>query len=205
MAEQNIDKVSEHKSTRPELMVNATLPPDEITKKLVKYYLKTLIESDIEEGEGETIYALDLWDFAGQHLYYASHPIFFSLRGIYVLVYNLSKPINAIAEPCLRQEMNNVSKLKNPNGETNVENLLSWLVTVDGITQMRGETVDSVQGRPLYLRPPVIIVGTHADKPFEDIESMKTQIQERISETKCGGHMVPPIFSIDNTTAGKDQ
>ena len=93
--------------------------------------------------------------------------------------------------------------LENSNDETNVENFLSWLVTVHSITQTRGETIDSAQGRPPYLRPPVIIVGTHADKPFENIASMKSQIQKKIYRKEYERHVVRPIFSIDNTAGSQ--
>ena len=45
----------------------------------------------------------------------------------------------------------------------------------------------------------MIIVGTHADKPFEDIATMKTKIQKAIAGKDYEGHVVRPIFSIDNT------
>ena len=167
---------------------------------------------------------MDIWDFAGQHLYYASHPVFFSLQAIYVLVCNLSKSLNATAQPCARQGTRNVI-LENPSGETNVENLLSWLSTVHGITKIRGQTVDSAHeklsylqppvhritkmrqqtvedeehGKLPYLQPPVLIVGTHADKPFEDIATMKSEIRGKIAGKEYEGHVVMPIFSIDNT------
>ena len=64
---------------------------------------------------------------------------------------------------------------------------------------MRGEVCDDAEGKLPHLRPPVIIVGTHADKPFEDIATMKTKIQKAIAGKDYEGHVVRPIFSIDNT------
>ena len=64
---------------------------------------------------------------------------------------------------------------------------------------MRRQTRDDAEGKLLYLRPPVIIVGTHADKPFEDIAIMKRKIQKAIAGKDYEGHVVRPIFSIDNT------
>jgi len=116
-------------------------------------------------------------------------------------VYNLSKSLNAKAEPCAKQGTQDII-LENPNGETNMENLLSWLVTVHNITRMREETVtvDSAQRKlPNYLRPPVFIVGTHADKPVEDIATMKSQIWKKMSHKGYAKHVVQPFFSIDNT------
>ena len=153
-------------------------------------------EGDITKEE--SVASLDVWDFAGQHLYYASHPLFLSSRALYILVHNLGKPLHAPAKPCVRQGTHNI-RLENPNNETNLENLLSWLTTIHSITQVKEEPDIAAQSRLPYLRPPVLIVGTHADKPFEDITVMKSQIQKIISGREYGKHVVPPLFSIDNT------
>ena len=179
------------------MTIDATSLTDDITNhanQFIKY-----IRGDISNiNKEQSIVIMDIWDFAGQHLYYASHPVFFSLEAIYVLVYNLSKSLNDTAQPCARQGTRNVI-LENPSGETNVENLLSWLSTVHGITKIRGQTVDSAHEKLPYLQPPVLIVGTHADKPFEDIATMKSEIRGKIAGKEYEGHVVMPIFSIDNT------
>ena len=141
-----------------------------------------------------------MWDFAGQQLYYASHPLFLSSRALYILVHNLSKPLHAQAKPCVRQGTINIP-LENPNNETNLENLLSWLTTIHSITQVKEKPDIGAQSKLPYLRPPVLIVGTHADKPFEDITVMKSQIEKTISGREYGKHVVPPLFSIDNTSS----
>ena len=178
-----------------ELMIDTTSPPDEITKRaeeLIKYVKGKKRVTEKSVG------SIELWDFAGQQLYYASHPVFLTSRAIYILVCNLSKSLHVTAEPCVRQGNHNFT-LDNPNGETNLENLLSWLSTVHSITQMRRQTRDDAEGKLPHLRPPVIIVGTHADKPFEDIATMKTKIQKAIAGKDYEGHVVRPVFSIDNT------
>ena len=179
-------------------MIDTTLPPDEITKRaeeLIKYVKGEKRAKVVTE---KSVSSIDLWDFAGQQLYYASHPVFLTSRAIYILVCNLSKSLHDTAQPCLRQGNHNFS-LDNPNGETNLENLLSWLSTVHSLTQIRREVCDDAEGKLPHLRPPVIIVGTHADKPFEDIAIMKTKIQKAIAGKDYEGHVVRPIFSIDNT------
>ena len=173
VSDPNEDGVSELRLTGPdhELVVDTTSPPEEIkerTVQLIKY-----VEGEDVKPE-ESLVSIELWDFAGQHLYYASHPVFLSSRALYILVCNLSKSLHDTAKPCVRQGSCNVD-LENPNGETNLENLLSWLSTVHSVAQMRTETCDA-EGKLPHLRPPVIIVGTHADKPFEDIATMKSEI-----------------------------
>lgn len=188
-----------------ELMIDATSPPDDVTKhanQCLKHLLLRGPQSASESSNQESIVTIDLWDFAGQHLYYASHPVFLSPRAVYVLVHNLSKPLNAPAEPCVRQGIHDVI-LENPNGETNLENLLSWLVTVHRVTPTGEGMVDNTERKLPYRRPPVFIVGTHADKPFEEIKTITSQIQQRISGKEYESHVIRPLFSVDNTQSNQ--
>ena len=193
---------SEIELNEPEAMINATSPPDDVTKHVHQLleYVRGKHDSKGDITRGESVVSIDVWDFAGQHLYYASHPLFLSSRATYVLVYNLSKPLHALAEPYVRQGTLE-KKLVNPNNETNLENLLSWLNTIHSVTQVKEETYYGAPRRQTYLRPPVFIVGTHADKPAEDIAMMKRQIYERISDKEYGKHVIRPLFSIDNTSS----
>ena len=142
----------------------------------------------------QNVFRFEMREFAEQHLYYASHPIFLTSRGLYILVCNLSKSLHDTAKPCVRHGSRNVD-LENPNGETNLENLLAWLSTVHSVAHMRRETCDDAEGLP----PPVIIVGTPADKAFKDIATMKTEILKAIVGNDYDAHVERPIFSIDNT------
>ncbi|KAJ7369944.1 hypothetical protein OS493_035292 [Desmophyllum pertusum] len=192
---------SENTPDEPYEMINATSPPDDITKHV--HQLLEYARGNSGMTKEESVVSIDLWDFAGQHLYYASHPVFLSSRAVYILVHNLSKRLNAPAQPCVRQGTLDI-KLENPNDETNMENLLSWLATIHSFKPMNEETDDSAQRKLPYLQPPVFIVGTHADKPVEDIAVMTKQIQESISGKEYGMHVVRPFFSIDNTKPGED-
>ena len=148
---------------------------------------------------------LDLWDFAGQHLYYASYPVFLSTRAVYMLVYNLSKGLKETAQPCFRQGVHEIL-LANPNNESNLENLLSWLVSLSSMCSLQSEVNErqtKLADLP-YCRPPVFIVGTHADKPHEDITKMELQIQREISGKDYERHVIRPFFSVDNRQGSSD-
>jgi len=193
---------SEIELNEPVVMINTSSPPNDVTKH-VHQFLKYVRGKRVSKGDipkGESVVSMDVWDFAGQQLYYASHPLFLSSHALYILVHNLSKPLHAPAKPSVRQGTHNIP-LENPNNETNLENLLSWLATIHSITQVKGELDIDAESRLRYLRPPVLIVGTHADKPFEDITMIKEQIQKIISGKEYGKHVVPPLFSIDNTSS----
>ena len=140
---------------------------------------------------------LTLWDFAGQHLYYASHSVFLSGRAVYILVYNLNKNLTATAEPCVRQGIHDIL-LDNPNNETNLDNLLSWLVSVHNIRSDANKGLENQGTRLSYLRPPVIIVGTHSDQPFEEVKITEKHIKKNISDKAYVEHIMKPFFAVDN-------
>ena len=182
--------------------------PEDVTK-LVEKYLSSV---QGEEAGSVRESVVTVWDFAGQHLYYASHPVFLSPRAIYVLVYNMSKELSALAEPCVRQGVHDIL-LDNANEETNLDNILSWLVSVHamrtadrggdslGDTKARGSAGEELP----YMRPPVIIVGSHADRPFQEPKRMETQIKRSLSGKMYEQHVLRPLYRVDNTKSGEDE
>ena len=185
------EKLVDEKEVSSELQLNISL--NDVTDRVV-HYLQRL---QLEVGSEEII--VTLWDFAGQHLYYATHSVFLSERAVYVLVYNLSKNLLATGEPCARQGFIDIP-LDNPNDETNLDNLLSWLVLVHNIRSTAKENVAHQGKRLPYLRPPVIIVGTHLDQPFEGVNTMEQHIKEHLVDKKFVQHLTAPFFAVDNTT-----
>ena len=179
---------------------NASVLPTSIEKQADKLLRNMIIEgvdADSAYTEKGSMITADVWDFAGQHVYYAAHPVFLSSRALYILVHNLSKPLNARAQPYVRQGTHEVP-LENPTNETNLENLLSWLVTVHNMRPTGEEMVETPNVLP-YLRPPVFIVATHADKPYEDTKDVTSKILREISSKEYGKHVIRPFFFIDNT------
>ena len=174
------------------------MPPEEFTDYLDQLLKGLNLQTDATAVEHHMI--LDLWDFAGQQLYYASYPVFLSPRAVYMLVYDLSKGLNDPAQPYFKQG-NRKIRLTNPNKETNVENLLSWLVSVSSICSSESER--EVKDQP-HCRPPVFIVGTHADNQHQkDIDKINLQIEEEIFENS--ENVIRPIFSVDNTQGSSDK
>ena len=174
------------------------MPPEEFTDYLDQLLKGLNLQTDGTAVEHHMI--LDLWDFAGQQLYYASYPVFLSPRAVYMLVYDLNKGLNDLAQPSFKQGSRRIP-LSNRNEETNVENLLSWLVSVSSICSSQSEK--AVKDQP-HCRPPVFIVGTHADKQQqEDIDKIELQIKREILENSQ--NVIRPIFRVDNTKGSSDR
>ena len=188
-------------SNKLQLNINSTtlptdvidLVPHDATDLIVRYLQGLRLEDDIKSKE----VIFTLWDFAGQHLYYASHSVFLSGRAVYILVYNLNKNLRATAKPCVRQGMNDLL-LDNPNNETNLDNLLSWLVSVHSIRSDTKKKVAYEGTKQSYLPPPVIIVGTNSDQPFEDVETAENRIKNSILDKDYQEHVVAPFFAVSN-------
>ncbi|XP_067017518.1 uncharacterized protein [Acropora muricata] len=187
--------VDENDSNELQLNINSTILPNDATDLVVRYLRSLQLEDDIKSKE----VILNVWDFAGQHLYYASHSVFLSWRAVYILVYTLNKNLLATAEPCVRQGVNNIS-LDNANHETNLDNLLSWLVSVHCIRSSAKENVAHQGKKPSYLQPPVIIVGTNLDQPFEEVNTMEERIKKSIVDKTYVKHVTAPFFAVDNKT-----
>ena len=188
----------------PQLKINPALPPEEFTNLLVQRLEGLNLESDTSAVEHHMI--LDLWDFAGQHLYYTCYPVFLSSRAVYLLVYNLNKGLNEKALPCFRRGLFDIH-LNNASDETNLENLLSWLVTVSSICSSQSETAEREKKEAdlPYSRPPVFIVGTHADKKqHKEIMEMESQIMKEISSKDYESHVIS-YCSVDNTQGSSDE
>lgn len=197
MESDKIDGPSKQKETYPPLIPQITMPEELVS--LVTDYLKGL--DSVQESEAEEI-VLDIWDFAGQHLYYASHPFFFTLRAVYLLVHNLSKDLNSLAEPCVKQGVHDIL-LDNRSHETNLDTLQSWLVSIHSIRRTEEQLCErktpTGEQTPSYERPPVILVGTHADKKSaEDIKKSEGLIARRVCGKAYGKHVIRPFFAVDN-------
>ena len=78
--------------------------PDVLELKEVPDEIAALVENllQLEEAEGsqgkEGLYSV-LWDFGGQSVYYATHPLFLTTRAIYLLVYDLSRDPDGKVSP----------------------------------------------------------------------------------------------------------
>lgn len=187
----------------PELKIDPAHPPEDFTEILVQHLKRLNLTKDAEQAEHHA--TLDLWDFAGQHLYYASYPVFLSKRAIYLLVYNLNKALEAEAQPSFKRENCQV-RLRNPNSESNLDNLMSWLASVSTMCSQQTKAGKEEERGLEYLRPPVFIVGTHADEPYKsNIKDIESQIQKAILGKSFANHVIRPFFAISNKSRSDEK
>lgn len=174
--------------------------------ELVAKYLKN---ASLEEQAEQHKTMVSIWDFAGQHLYYASHVLFMCPRAVYLLCYNMSKRLQELAKPCVRQGSTDYI-LDNENSQSNLDNLLAWFVSVHSVA--RGSYQDDTVGYHgnetgafvPYITPPVLVVGTHVDCPDVNPDDVESVIKSSLRGKEYANHAVRPFFRVDNTRSSED-
>ena len=145
-------------------------------------------ETDIPDGIWPVI-----WDFAGQALFRAIHPIFMSSEAVYVLVWDLTRDLFAKAQCKVNEDgREEVDVLTADSNDTNLDHILRWL---DMVHSLRPE------GNSEF--PPVILVGTHADEVnFPDKKKEELEEFLRVNFEDYYDHVVESV-TMDNTLAGR--
>ncbi|XP_078349895.1 uncharacterized protein LOC144634751 isoform X1 [Oculina patagonica] len=173
--------------------------PEEIAT-LIERLLK---EVDIVSDDKEDIYSV-LWDFAGQSVYYATHPLFLTCRAIYLLVYDLSQNPNERATPIVKQGM--FKKFEDSFGpKTNLDYLDFWMTSVASLASEDGNRqVTSHSGALPEKLPPVFLVCTHADKPHNGGEpsALAKELFGSLQTKPYRTHLYEDVFAVDNTKSG---
>ena len=147
-------------------------------------------ESEIDQDD--KIWPL-IWDFAGQDVYHATHPIFMSPDDICLLCFDLRRKFSAVAE-CHVNVNGEECKVAACHGEdTNLDRMMRWL-----------DLIHSLKNFDENEKPtPVILVGTHADhclNPEREMRLVRKKLEEELGK-EYADHIVNSFY-IDNTTAG---
>ena len=176
----------------------------EVPEEIAGLIEKLLQGVDNKEGE-EEIYSV-LWDFGGQSVYYATHPLFLTTRAIYCLVYNLSRNPDETVSPQVKHGFyNNVEDVFCE--KSNMDYLDVWMSSVSSLVSQDESPEETSASEMLPERlPPVFLVCTHADKPYKNAhpEELAREIFGSL-QTKPYGEHLTDVFVVDNTKSGSGQ
>ena len=185
--------------------------PDAPEFKEVPNEIASLVENlfQQEEAEGaqgkEDVYSV-LWDFGGQSVYYTTHPLFLTPRAIYLLVNNLSDDPNVKVSPEVRRGF--YEDIKDDLCErSNMDYLDLWMSSVSSLVVEDEDLQEMPASEILPERlPPVFLVCTHADKPFQgsDPHALARKVFGTLRRRVYGKHLVD-VFVVDNTKSGSEE
>lgn len=165
--------------------------------------MSLLIEENLTSEksiEDEGVWTV-IWDFAGQTVYRAIHPLFMSPDAVYVLVSDLTKKLSETS-CCHVKELNHPeAKAAGLDSEdSNLDHIMRWIDSVHSLKQS-----ESCSSSLCKSFPPVILVGTHVDKLEGNPEEEKMSMLEELSPVLTKDftdHITTHSFAIDNTKAG---
>ena len=173
-------------------LVVPNLPED------VASLVQKLLENNRETEDQNDIYSI-LWDFGGQSVYYATHPIFLTEKAIYILVSDLSgDPHQKGSVPMKKGMLRNIKDTS--CSKTNLDNLDFWMSSVYSLVSPDAVSQKDLRSEKL---PPVFLVCTHADTPYcsEDPEVLARETYGSLKD-KIYGKLLKGFFVVDNTKSG---
>ena len=162
---------------------------------------ETLLQDGMAENSGD-IYSI-MWDFAGQSVYYATHPLFLTARAIYLLTYDLSLNPHDIAKPVVKQGVYKTFQ-DNFNQKTNLDYLDFWLASVASLASQDKHNNKDHESEVLPEKlPAVFLVCTHADQPHNGCDpfELAKEIFGTLKVKPYGGQLCG-VFAVDNTKSG---
>ena len=175
---------------------------DSIPKDIETEIVKRL-ENDGKVEDEEDTYCV-LWDFAGQSVYYTTHPIFLTPRAVYLLVNNLSQIPSEKATPVVKQRRKD-KLIDSFCLKSNFDYLDFWMSSIASLANQEESDQGSVESEVLPEKlPAVFLVCTHADTPYKSQSDPTTLARELFGslQTKPYKIHLHDLFVVDNTMSG---
>ena len=182
---------------------------DNVCSEMIPWEIETLIRElrdRVDKMESEDYLYSILWDFAGESVYYETHQLFLTSRAVYLLVYDLSRDPEEIAQPVEKQGIFKKIKEKSCT-KTNLDYLDYWMTSVSSqSSQIEDHDLYSASTYtvlPMTL-PPVFLVCTHSDKPFggKDPSELASSLYGSLETKPYNKQLYDGVFVVDNTKSG---
>ena len=164
-----------------------------------------LVQNLLEHSQGvedeDDIYSI-IWDFGGQSVYYATHPIFLTKQAIYILACDLSLDPCQKAKPPTKKGMYE-NEIDTHCKKTNLDYLDFWMTSVYSLVSPNTNCQETVTPGML---PSVFLACTHADVLYRNKADPKERA-EKIFGTlsdKVYGDLLKDVFVVDNTKSGSN-
>ncbi|XP_038061122.1 uncharacterized protein LOC119731909 [Patiria miniata] len=147
---------------------------------------------------------LNIWDFAGQDLYYTTHQTFLSSRAIYLVVFNLSQDLDKPVPFPDNAACNDGSGGSVTYRTSPIQYLDFWMQSIYTYTKKNYSQKELKQNSP-----PIFIVGTHRnsvggdDMPEDQrktlIKKIFDRIHNEIKDKPYYRHVVSKFYSVENS------
>ena len=171
-------------------------------KKRVTEFLKD--KESLQKAEKEMM--VTVLDYAGQHVFYATHHLCLSKAGFYYVVFDASQPLDGKTPSVFRVRKGEIVQVPLFDDETNFDRLFEWMSAVHIMESDHSHRIMlfDVVG---IASPAMFLVGTHADKLREQpglLERQDELMRHQLEGTVLAEHIVwasvdRMCFYVDNT------
>jgi hypothetical protein len=206
---QDITQLSE----RSDNSLSASREPEtktvmEVPENVKKEVTKCLRDKKrLEKMQQEIV--VTVLDYAGQHVFYATHHMCLSKTGFYYVVFDASQPLDAKNPSLFRVRKGTVLHIPTFfDNETNIDRLLEWMSAIHIMEPDHSDQImlfDEVG----IASPAMFLIGTHADKLRKGRGLLKRQdklMQQKLKGTVLAKHIIwaskkrnRMCFYVDNT------
>ena len=187
-------------SRKPMTDTRTTLP--ETVKKRVSKFLRD--KESLEKAQKEMM--VTVLDYAGQHVFYATHHLCLSKAGFYYVVFDASQPLDGKTPSVFRVSKGEIVHIPLFDNETNFDRLLEWMSAIHIMEPDHSHhfmLFDEVG----IASPAMFLVGTHADKLREQpglLERQDELMRNKLEGTVLAKHIIwaskdRMCFYVDNT------
>ncbi|KAK3089177.1 hypothetical protein FSP39_001494 [Pinctada imbricata] len=137
---------------------------------------------------------LNIWDFSGKAVYFTTHQVFLTSRGVYVIVFNLCDDLHSC-----KNDGSDDSEL------STLEYMDFWMRSIYAhASQNTSNAIDNTR-----LSPPIFVVGTHRNSLSPDKALQKKIVEEKFDEIRAylmdkpyTQHLVTPFLAVENNVEG---
>ena len=144
-------------------------------------------------------------DYAGQHVFYATHQLCLSKASFYYVVFDASQPLNGKTPSVFRVRKGEIICVPLFDDETNFDRLLEWMSAIHIMEPDHSHHImlfDEVG----IASPAMFLVGTHADELREQPDLLERQddlMKKKLEGTVLAEHIVwaskqRMCFYVDN-------
>lgn len=174
---------------------------DTMSEDVERLYKKRLTEGrNLPE---DTVWPV-IWDFAGQDIYHAIHPIFMSPDDIYLLAFDLTKELHdqAVCQVNMHGHKEETVEQRNTK-DTNLDHVMRWMNLIHALKNSNGNKRSPSDDLLPPSLPPVFLVGTRAD--LVDPSKSNEFKQKFIGVMNSLYDHVVDVLAIDNTKSGEQE
>ena len=180
-----------------------------VSSGMIPKEMETLIRElgdRVDKMESEDYLYSVLWDFAGESVYYETHQLFLTSRAVYLLVHDLSRDPEEIAQPMEKQGVFEKIEEKSCT-KTNLDYIDYWMTSVSSqCSPIKDHDLYSASTYTVLPKtlPPVFLVCTHSDKPFggKDAYELANKLYGFLDRKSYSTQLYDDVFVVDNTKSG---